>query len=92
MYSRDVVFKEVEGKSEFEVVQTKNNPDKVRFELRNEEDDLDESIESNEEVEQLTPVVRRSERVRKLVERYSPPNFHSTFMLTATDEEPKSIR
>jgi hypothetical protein len=44
-----------------EIVQTKNNPEKVWFELRNEEDDSDESTESEEEVEQPTPVVRRSE-------------------------------
>jgi hypothetical protein len=56
-----VVFREVRGKSESEVVQIEKNPEKVRFELRNEEDDSDESIESDEEVEQPTPVVRRSE-------------------------------
>jgi hypothetical protein len=58
------------------MVQTKNNPEKVRFELRNEEDDSNESFESEEEVEQPTSVVRRSKRVRKLVERYSLPDFH----------------
>jgi hypothetical protein len=57
-----VVFREVAGKSEPEVVQIENNPKKVRFELRNkEEDGLDESIETDEEVEQSTPVVRRYE-------------------------------
>jgi hypothetical protein len=92
MYSRDVVFREVRGKSEpEEVVQTENNPDTVWFELRNEEDDSDESTESEEEVEQLTLVVRRSERIRKPVERYSPPDFHSTFVLTSIDDEPKSV-
>jgi hypothetical protein len=40
MYSRDLVFREIRGKSEpEEVVQTKNNFDTVRFELMNEEDD-----------------------------------------------------
>jgi hypothetical protein len=87
-----VVFREVGGKSEpEEVVQTENNPDTVWFELRNEEDDSDESTESEEEVEQLTLVVRRSERIRKPVERYSPPDFHSTFVLTSIDDEPKSV-
>jgi hypothetical protein len=42
------------------MVQIGNNPEKVWFELRNEEVDSDESTESDEEVEQLTPVVRRS--------------------------------
>jgi hypothetical protein len=70
VYIRDVVFREVGGKFEPEkIVQTKNNPDTMQFELRNKEEDSDELIESEEEVEQHTPVVRRSERVRKLVER-----------------------
>jgi hypothetical protein len=42
-------------------------------------------------VEQPTPVVRRSKRVIKPVKRYSPPNFHSAFVLTSTDDEPKSV-
>jgi hypothetical protein len=54
----------------------------VRFELRNKEDDSDESSESYEEVEKLTQIVRMYERVRKPVERYSLPNFFSTFVLT----------
>jgi hypothetical protein len=63
-----VVFKEFESKCEAEeIVQTKNNPEKVWFELRNEEDDSNESIESEEEVKQMTLVLRRLERVRKLV-------------------------
>jgi hypothetical protein len=55
VYGRDVVFKEVGDKSNIkEVVQTNNNPNTVQFELRNEEDDSDESTESEVEVEQLT--------------------------------------
>jgi hypothetical protein len=60
----------------------------MQFELRNEEDDSDESTESEEEVEQLTLVVMRSERIRKPVE-YSLLDFHSAFVLTAIDDEPK---
>jgi hypothetical protein len=55
-----VVFREVGGTFESEVVQREKDLEKVRFELRNEEDDLDELIESDEEVEQPTLVVRRS--------------------------------
>jgi hypothetical protein len=47
--------------------------------------------ELEEEVEQPTLLVRRSERVRKPIERYSSPNFHSAFMLTANDDEPKLV-
>jgi hypothetical protein len=63
----------------------------VRFEVRNEEYDSDELNEYKEEVEQQNPVVRRLERVRKPIERYSLPDFHSTFMLTSIDDEPKSV-
>jgi hypothetical protein len=92
VYSQYVVFKEFGSKSEpKEIVQIENNLEKVRFKLRNEEDDSDESTESEGEVEQLTPIVSRSEWLRKPVERYSSPDFHSTFVLTATDNEPKSV-
>jgi hypothetical protein len=66
MYSQDVVFREVGGKYDpKEFVQTENNLDTVWFELRNKEYDSYESIESEEEVEQLNLVIRRSERERK---------------------------
>jgi hypothetical protein len=42
-------------------------------------------------VEQPTPVVRRSKRVRKPVERYSLLDFCSTYVLIAIDDEPKSV-
>jgi hypothetical protein len=87
-----VVFIEVRGNSELEeFIQTDNNLDTMQFELRNKEDYSDESIESEEEVEQLTLVVRRLGRIIKLVERYSPPNFRSTFMLTSINDEPNSV-
>jgi hypothetical protein len=43
-------------------------------------------------VEKPTLIVRRSERVIKLVERYSPTNLCFTFMLVSTNDEPKSVR
>jgi hypothetical protein len=62
VYSRYVVFIEIRRKFEFKVVvQTENDPEKVRFELRNEEDDdSNESTKSDEEVEQPTSIVRTS--------------------------------
>ena len=48
MYIRDVFFIEVVGNSEpKEFVMTENNPDTVWFELRNDEDDSDDSTKSN---------------------------------------------
>jgi hypothetical protein len=60
VYSRGVVFIEIRSKSEpKKIVQTENNSEMVWFELRNEEDDSDESTELEEEVEHPTMVVRR---------------------------------
>jgi hypothetical protein len=42
-------------------------------------------------VKTLTPVVRRLERIRKLVERYIPLDFHSSFMLTTINDDTKSV-
>jgi hypothetical protein len=47
---------------------------------------------SDEEVEQLTLVIRIYECVKKLIKRYIPLDFCSTFVLTAIGEEPKSGR
>ena len=44
--------------------------EKLVFETRNEEHEIDESIELEEEVEKTTPVIRIFERVRKPIERY----------------------
>jgi hypothetical protein len=51
IYSRDVVFMEVRGTSKIEEAQMKKEPEKLVFELRNEEHNLDESTESYEKVE-----------------------------------------
>jgi hypothetical protein len=92
MYCLEVVFREVGGKPEFEKsIQIEDNLDTMWFELRNEEDDSDESTQYEEEVEQQTSMVRRSERVRKPVERYSRPEFCSAFVFTTIDDEPKSV-
>jgi hypothetical protein len=62
------------------------------FELRNDEHDSDELTKSDEEVEQSNLKVRRYERVKKPFERYNPPDFCSAFVLSSTDEEPKSFK
>ena len=52
----------------------------------------EELFESDEEVELQTPALRRSDRVRRPVERYSPPDFHSAFVLSAIIDEPRSVK
>ena len=66
----------------------------MEFELKNEGFDSfeEESSKLDEEVELQTPDLRRSDRVRRLVERYSPPNFCSTFVLSTINDEPRSVK
>jgi hypothetical protein len=67
-------------------------PEKLVLELRNEEHDFDESNESDEKVESLTLVIWMFEQVRKPTEGYSPSDFHSAFVLSTTNDEPRSIK
>ena len=52
----------------------------------------EELFESDEEVELQTSALRRSDRVRRPVERYSPPDFHYAFVLSTINDEPRSIK
>jgi hypothetical protein len=45
-----------------------------------------------EEEEPHTPVLRRSVRERRKPESYSPPDFHSNFSLSITDDDPRTVR
>jgi hypothetical protein len=48
--------------------------------------------EVEEEEEPHTPVLRRSMRDRRQLERYSPPDFCSNFSLSITDDDPRTVR
>jgi hypothetical protein len=39
-----------------------------------------------------TPVLRRSVRERRQLERYTPPHFHSNFALSIIDDDPRTVR
>jgi hypothetical protein len=92
MYSRDVIFREVGGTSRTKEDQMEKEPEKMVFKLRNEENDSNESIESNEEVEQPTLVVRRYGCIRKPIERYNPLDLCFAFVLSTSYDEPKLVR
>jgi hypothetical protein len=51
-----------------------------------------EEKEVEEEEEPHTLVLRRSMRDKRKPERYSPPDFHSNFVLYITDDDPKTVR
>jgi hypothetical protein len=46
----------------------------------------------SEEEDPHTPVLRRSDRERRLPERYSPSDFRSNFSLSIIDDDPRTIR
>jgi hypothetical protein len=91
VYSRDVVFREMKDVVKQEVLPSKEEPEKIEFDLKDDEADSTEEHESEEE-DPHTPVLRRSDRERRLPERYSPPDFRSNFALSITDDDPRTVR
>lgn len=60
VYSRDVIFRQLGITSDTEELIRVKGPENVEFNLKNESHNFDGSIESEEQVEVQTPVVRRS--------------------------------
>ena len=52
----------------------------------------EESFELDDVVEPQTLTLRRYGSVRRPVEKYSPPNFYSSFVLYIINDEPRSIK
>ena len=75
----------------WEVLPSKEEPQKIEFDLKDDELNSTEEHESKEE-DPHTPVLRRSYRERRLLERYSPSDFHSNFSLSITDDDPRTVR
>jgi hypothetical protein len=86
-YSRDVVFREVKDVSKQEFLPRKEEPEKIELELDYAKSESSEEDEAEEEEEPHTPVLRRSVRERRQPKRYSPPDFHSNFDLSITDDD-----
>jgi hypothetical protein len=91
VYSQDVVFREIKDVVKQEVLPREEEPEKIEFELKDNESDSTEEQESEEE-EPHTPVLRRSVWERRKLERYTPPDFHSNFSLFITDDDPRTVR
>eukprot|EP00253_Pinus_taeda_P020122 PITA_20122 len=89
VYNRDVVFREIKGFIKHEV--QPKEPEKIEFELK--EEDSDSTVEEEpEDEEPQTPGVRRSVRERRQPERYSPSDFYSNFALSITDNDPRTVK
>jgi hypothetical protein len=82
-----VVFREMKDVVKQEVLPSKEELEKIEFDLKDDELDCIEEHELEEE-DPHTPVLRRSVRERRLPERYTPSYFHSNFSLSITDDDP----
>jgi hypothetical protein len=93
VYSRDVVFREVKDVSKQEFLPMQDEPEKIELELDDAKSESSEEEEAEEEEkEPHTPVLRRSVRDRRQLERYSPPDFPSNFSLSITDDDPITVK
>jgi hypothetical protein len=93
IYSRDVVFREVKDVSKQEFLPTQDELEKIELDLDDAKSESSEEEEEEEEEEEPhTPVLRRSVRDKRKTERYNPPDFHSNFSLSITDDDPRTIR
>eukprot|EP00253_Pinus_taeda_P024958 PITA_24958 len=70
---------------------TQEEPEKIEFELKDEESNST-SEEELEDEEPQTPGVRRSVRERRKPKRYSPSAFCSNFALSITDKDPRTLK
>jgi hypothetical protein len=91
VYSRDVVFREMKDVVKHEVLPSKEELEKIEFDLKDDELDSIEEQESEGE-DPHTPVLRRLVRERRIPERYTPSDFHSNFSLSITDDDPRTVR
>ena len=83
-----MVFKEVKNTSINEDEPKEKGPEKKEFEIMNEGSDSfeEESSELDDEVELQTPALRRSDHVK------SPVDFHSAFVLSTINDEPRYVK
>jgi hypothetical protein len=86
-----VVFREMKDVVKQEVLPSKEEPKKIEFDLKDDESNSTKEHNSKEE-DPHTPVLRRSFRERRLLERYTPSNFRSKFSLSITDDDSRTVR
>ena len=91
MYSRYVLFREMKDVFKQDVTPSKEEPEKIDCDLKDDELDYTEEQESEEE-DSHTLVLRRLVQERRKLERYTPPDFRSNFSLSITDDDPRTIR
>ena len=92
MYNRDVVFREVKDVYKHEFLPRPKEPEKIELVLDDAKSESFEEDEAEEEEEPHTLVLRRLVRERSKPETYIPPDFHSNFSLSITDDDPRTLR
>jgi hypothetical protein len=90
VYSRDVVFREMKDDVKKEFLPSKEEPEKIEFDLKDDESNSTEEHESEEE-DPHTPVLRRSVRERRLPEREAMDSEDGNLWKRAMDEEMESL-
>ena len=92
VYTQDVVFREVKNTTRNE--DESKGPEKTSFEIMDEgANSVEEKLlESEEEVDLQTLALRRFDCERRPVDRYSPPDFRSAFVLFVVSDEPISVK
>jgi hypothetical protein len=86
-----VVLREIKDVVKHEFLQSKEEPEKMQFDLKDDESDSTQEHESKEE-DPHTLVLRRSVRERRLPERYTPSDFCSNFYFSISDDDPITVR
>jgi hypothetical protein len=72
---------------------TQDEPKKIELELDDEKSESSKEEEAEEEEEEPhTPVLRRSVRERRQLERYSALDFRSNFALSITNDDPRTVK
>ena len=90
-----MIFREVENTSRNEDEFIEKGLEKMGFGLNVEASDSFEevdSLESNDEVEPYTIALRRSNHVRRPIERYSPHDFHYDSIRFSINDEPRYVK
>ena len=83
------MFREVKDVIKHEV--QPKEPEKIEFELKEEESDST-TKEKSEDEEPQNLSVRRSVRERRQPKRYSPSPFYSNFALSIIDDDPRTMK
>jgi hypothetical protein len=86
-----VVFREIKYVFKHDFLPSKEEPEKIEFDLKDDESESTEEQESEEE-DLHTPVLKRSVREKRILERHTPSDFHSNFSLSIIDYDPRTVR